>query len=91
MCRMPAISATDLGIPPVFNATSWFVDRHSEEGRAESVAIECGDERVTYRQLAERVNRCGSALRELGRASGGARDAPPRWMSRRSRTHFSAC
>ncbi len=66
MCRMPAISAADLGVPQVFNAASWFVDRHSEEGRAESVAIECGDERVTYRQLAERVNRCGSALRELG-------------------------
>ena len=66
MCRMPAISAADLGVPQVFNAASWFVDRHSEEGRAESVAIECGDERVTYRQLAERVNRCGSALRHLG-------------------------
>ena len=28
------------------------------------MAIECGDERVTYAQLLERVNRCGSALVE---------------------------
>jgi benzoate-CoA ligase family protein len=28
------------------------------------VAIECDDERVTYAELAERVNRCGAALRD---------------------------
>lgn len=51
----------------VFNAAAWFVDRHVVEGRAESVAIECGDRRLTYRDLQEQVNRAGSALKnELG-------------------------
>ena len=48
----------------VFNASSYFIDRHVVEGRADSVAIECGDARVTYRDLYELVNRFGSALRD---------------------------
>ncbi|MEZ5286021.1 MAG: benzoate-CoA ligase family protein [Vicinamibacterales bacterium] len=55
-------TAADLGVPEVFNAAAWFVDRHVEEGRAAAVAIECGDERVTYGDLHERVNRVASAL-----------------------------
>jgi benzoate-CoA ligase len=47
-----------------FNACEYFVDRHLQEGRGERVAIECGDERVTYAQLGERVNRFGAGLRE---------------------------
>jgi benzoate-CoA ligase len=66
MWHMPVISAADLGVPQQFNAATWFVDRHPSEGRGQSVAIECGDERVTYAQLAERVNRCGNGLRQLG-------------------------
>jgi benzoate-CoA ligase len=58
-------TAGDLGIPERFNAAAHFVDRHLTEGRGAKVAIECGDERVTYAELAERVNRCGSALRDL--------------------------
>ena len=58
-------TAADLGIPEQFNAAAHFVDRHLAEGRGARVAIECGDERVTYAQLAERVNRCGSALRDV--------------------------
>jgi benzoate-CoA ligase len=57
-------SAADLGVPPVFNAASYFVDRHIVEGRSASIAIECGEERVTYGELAERVNRFGRMLRE---------------------------
>jgi benzoate-CoA ligase len=57
-------TAADLGVPEQFNAATWFIDRHVVEGRGGKVAIECGDERVTYGQLAERVKRCGSALRE---------------------------
>ena len=56
-------SAADLGIPERFNATTYFVDRHLGEGRGGKIAVECGDERVSYGQLAERVNRCGNALR----------------------------
>jgi benzoate-CoA ligase len=58
-----AITAAALGVPEVFNAAAHFVDRHLGEGRGAKVAIECGDERVTYAQLHERVNRFGSALR----------------------------
>ncbi|HYN14433.1 MAG TPA: benzoate-CoA ligase family protein [Terriglobales bacterium] len=53
-------------IPPeVFNVATWLVDRNLESGRGANIAIECGDERVTYQQLAERVNRLGNALRAL--------------------------
>jgi benzoate-CoA ligase family protein len=58
------IRAADLGVPELFNAASHFVDRHAAEGRGATVAIECGDERVTHADLAARVNRCGSALRD---------------------------
>ena len=57
-------TAADLGVPEQFNAAVYFVDRHLAEGRGGKVAIECGDERVTYAELAERVNRCGTALRD---------------------------
>ncbi len=60
------ISSPAAKLPQKFNAASYFVDRHLEEGRGARVAIECGEERVTYAQLAERVNRAGNALRELG-------------------------
>jgi benzoate-CoA ligase len=52
-------------LPEEFNAASYFVDRHIAEGRGHKVAIECEDHRVTYRQLAESVNRVGNALRQL--------------------------
>jgi benzoate-CoA ligase family protein len=49
-------------LPATFNAADYFVDRHLREGRGERVAIECGDERVTYARLAERVASIGRAL-----------------------------
>ena len=59
-----AIPAARLGVPERFNAAAHFVDRHVHEGRGARVAIECGDERVTYAALAGRVNRFGRALRD---------------------------
>ncbi|HMF91542.1 MAG TPA: AMP-binding protein, partial [Candidatus Angelobacter sp.] len=53
-------------LPAVFNVASHFVDRHMSEGRDTKVAFECGDDRVTYRQLFERVNEAGNAFRKLG-------------------------
>jgi benzoate-CoA ligase family protein len=50
-------------LPDRFNVAAYFVDRHISEGRSERIAFECGDERVTYAQLRERVNRLGNALR----------------------------
>jgi len=55
-----------ISLPTVFNAASHFVDRHIPEGRGTKVAFECGEERVTYQQLLERVNRFGNALKKLG-------------------------
>jgi benzoate-CoA ligase family protein len=52
-------------LPETFNAATYFVDRHVPEGRGERIAIECGDEKVSYRQLFERSNRVGNALRKL--------------------------
>jgi benzoate-CoA ligase family protein len=60
-----ARTAADLGVPETFNVATHFVDRHVREGRGAKVAIECGDERVTYAALLEGVNRFGSALRDL--------------------------
>jgi benzoate-CoA ligase len=47
-----------------FNAAVYFVDRHLDEGRGESIAIECGDRQISYASLYEQVNRVGSALRD---------------------------
>src|SRR5205809_6265090 len=57
-------TAAALGVPEQFNAATHFVDRHLSGGR-ETVAIECGDERVTYGELAERVDRFGRMLRDV--------------------------
>ena len=53
-------------LPAIFNVASHFVDRHISEGRGQRIAFECGEERVTYAQLHERVNRAGNALKKLG-------------------------
>ena len=52
-------------LPEIFNAATHFVDRNIVEGRGGNIAIECGSERVTYAQVAERVNRFGNALKGL--------------------------
>ncbi|WP_119068462.1 benzoate-CoA ligase family protein [Rubrobacter indicoceani] len=52
-------------VPERYNA-SVLVDHNLEAGRADKVAIYCGGERVTYGELAERINRFGNALTELG-------------------------
>ena len=53
-------------LPDHFNAATYFVDRHLSEGRGGKIAIEYGDERVTYAQVAERSNRFANAMRGLG-------------------------
>jgi benzoate-CoA ligase family protein len=49
-----------------FNLASWFVDRHLDEGRGDRTAVICGDEAVSYGELAALVNRTGHVLRALG-------------------------
>jgi benzoate-CoA ligase len=55
-----------LDLPTTFNVATHFIDRHIAEGRGEKVAIECGEQRVTYKQLFERVNRLGNGLKAVG-------------------------
>lgn len=53
-------------VPEWYNA-SVIVDGNLEAGRANKVAIYCGDDEVTYGELARRIARFGHALRgELG-------------------------
>jgi benzoate-CoA ligase len=49
-----------------FNLADQFVDRHIREGRAEKVAIRCGNLAWTYGEVAADVNRVGSSLLSLG-------------------------
>jgi benzoate-CoA ligase len=55
-----------LQLPHTFNAATYFVDRNITEGRGKKIAMECGEERVTYQQLFDRVNQFGNALKNLG-------------------------
>jgi benzoate-CoA ligase family protein len=55
-----------MDIPGTFNAASYFIDRHISEARDQKVAFECGEERVTYGALHQRVNQAGNLLRNLG-------------------------
>ena len=59
-------TAESLGVPERFNAAAYFIDRNVAEGRGSKIAIECGDERVSYDDLLRNVNRAGTALMRLG-------------------------
>jgi benzoate-CoA ligase len=56
---------TPILLPDPFNAATYFIDRHLQEGRGEKIAIEAEGAQVTYRQLHEGVNRFGHGLRQL--------------------------
>jgi benzoate-CoA ligase family protein len=58
--------APPISLPDEFNAATYFIDRHVDEGRREKIAIECGETRVSFGQLYTRVNQLGNALRKLG-------------------------
>jgi benzoate-CoA ligase family protein len=55
-----------IALPDIFNATTYFVDRHIAEHRANRIAVECGNELVSYRDLYQQTNRVANALRKLG-------------------------
>src|ERR1700685_4642946 len=53
-------------LPDQYNLVDHFVDRHIREGRGEKIAIVSESRRLTYREIAEQVNRVGNGLRQLG-------------------------
>lgn len=57
---------SDVQLPRRLNAAAELVDAHLAQGRADKIAILSGERAITYRQLAEAVNRFGHALLELG-------------------------
>src|SRR5258708_11819630 len=59
-------AAPVVNVPDRFNIAGYLVDRHVREGRGGQTAILCGDESVSYAQVAERSNRLGNGLRSLG-------------------------
>ena len=60
------IAGASISLPDEFNAATYFIDRHLQDGRTQKVAFECEGYELTYGQLGERVNRAGNALRSLG-------------------------
>src|ERR1700694_359956 len=59
-------AAPVVNVPDQFNVADLLVDRNVREGRGGRTAILCGDESVSYAQVAERSNRVGNGLRSLG-------------------------
>ena len=55
-----------LDIPESFNVAHYFVDRNVEEGCGDAAAVFYGDEVLTYRQVAEQVNRAANAFARAG-------------------------
>src|SRR2546423_9419270 len=53
-------------VPERFNIADSLVDRHVRDGRGARTAILCGEESVSYEQVAERSNRVANGLRSIG-------------------------
>ena len=61
-----ALAAPVVTVPDSFNIADYLVDRHVREGRGGQTAILCGDESVTYAQVADRSSRLANGLSSLG-------------------------
>ena len=55
-----------INLPDTFNVASVMVDRHVGAGRGAEIAIECGDQRISYCDLVKRTNQAGNVLGRLG-------------------------
>ena len=56
----------ELSIPETFNVATAYVDANVEAGRGAETAFFYLDERITYQDVLENVNRTGNALQSLG-------------------------
>jgi benzoate-CoA ligase len=53
-------------LPDIYNAATTFVDDNIAEGRGQRTAIYYQDQKITYQDVFEKVNRTGNALKQLG-------------------------
>jgi benzoate-CoA ligase family protein len=56
----------NLNLPDPYNAATTFVDENISQGRGGKVAIHYQDQKITYQEVFEKVNRTGNALKDLG-------------------------
>jgi len=56
----------NVDLPEIYNATTTFVDENIKQGRGGKVAIYYQDQKITYQEVFENVNRTGNALKDLG-------------------------
>ncbi|MEB3100168.1 benzoate-CoA ligase family protein [Ferviditalea candida] len=54
------------GIGSLYNAAATFIDKNVNNGIGDKVAIHYLNEKITFKQLQDQVNRVGNALRQLG-------------------------
>jgi benzoate-CoA ligase len=59
-------SFVGLELPNQYNLVDHFIDRHLREGRGGKTAIISVDQQLTYREIAEQVDRVGNGLLKLG-------------------------
>src|SRR5438477_10871478 len=62
----PGGEAPRIAVPREYNAAVDLIERNLKAGRADKVAFRDGQASLTYGALAERVDRCANALRQLG-------------------------
>jgi benzoate-CoA ligase len=53
-------------LPDTYNAATTFVDENIRQGRGGKVAIHYQEQKITYQEVFEKVNRTGNALKNLG-------------------------
>ena len=53
-------------LPDFYNAATTFVDDNIAQGRGGKIAIYYQNQKITYQEVSENVNRTGNALRDLG-------------------------
>jgi benzoate-CoA ligase len=66
MTTASAEAAARVTVPREYNAAVDLVERNLKAGRAGKIAFRDGRANLTYGALAERVDRCANALRQLG-------------------------
>ena len=56
----------NVDLPDTYNAATTFVDENIAHGRGGRVAIHYREQKITYQEVLENVNRTGNALKDLG-------------------------